>query len=228
MSILEEKFYKLTKRCHKFIHYFELYETHFEKYVGKSPRILEIGVFGGGSLELWKEYFGPGTTVVGVDKNPQCKKYEEEDIEIIIDDQTNRELWFDMPSENFDIIIDDGSHICSHQITTLEMTYRLIKEGGTYWCEDVHTSYYEAYGGGLYSPTSFISFTKSIIDVINDYHTKRIYKTGENPLNKLDPNFVDIFEDIQGIHFYDSVVVIDKGKRPIIKDVIVNNANKKN
>ena len=35
---------------------------------------------------------------------------------------------------------------------------------------------------------------------INDYHTKRIYKTGENPLNKLDPNFVDIFEDIQGIH----------------------------
>ena len=75
MSILEEKFYKLTKRCHKFIHYFELYEKHFEKYVGKSPRILEIGVFGGGSLELWKEYFGPGTTVVGVDKNPQCKKY---------------------------------------------------------------------------------------------------------------------------------------------------------
>jgi hypothetical protein len=108
------------------------------------------------------------------------------------------------------------------------MVYRLIKEGGTYWCEDVHTSYYEAFGGGLYSPTSFISFTKSIIDVINDYHTKRIYKTGENPLNKLDPNFVDIFDDIQGIHFYDSVVVIDKGKRPTIKDVIVNNANKKN
>jgi len=52
MSILEEKFYKLTKRCHKFIHYFELYEKHFEKYVGKSPRILEIGVFGGGSLEI--------------------------------------------------------------------------------------------------------------------------------------------------------------------------------
>ena len=228
MSILEEKFYKLTKRCHKFIHYFELYEKHFEKYVGKSPRILEIGVFGGGSLELWKEYFGPGTTVVGVDKNTQCKKYEEEDIEIIIDDQTNKELWFDMPSENFDIIIDDGSHICSHQITTLEMTYRLIKEGGTYWCEDVHTSYYEAFGGGLYSPTSFISFTKSIIDVINDYHTKRIYKTGENPLNKLDPDFVNTFDDIQGIHFYDSVVVIDKGKRPTIKDVIVNNTNKKN
>ena len=74
----------------------------------------------------------------------------------------------------------------------------------------------------------FITTLKSIIDVINDYHTKRIYKTGENPLNKLDPNFVDIFEDIQGIHFYDSVVVIDKGKRPTIKDVIVNNANKKN
>jgi hypothetical protein len=163
-----------------------------------------------------------------VDKNPHCKKYEEEDIEIIIDDQTNRELWFDMPSESFDIVIDDGSHVCSHQIETLQMVYRLIKEGGTYWCEDVHTSYYEAFGGGLYSPTSFISFTKSIIDVINDYHTKRIYKTGENPLNKLDPNFVDIFDDIQGIHFYDSVVVIDKGKRPTIKDVIVNNANKKN
>jgi hypothetical protein len=98
----------------------------------------------------------------------------------------------------------------------------LIKQDGIYWCEDVHTSYYNSHGGGLYSPTSFISFTKSIIDVIHDYHTKWIFKTGENPLNKLDPNFVEIFADIKGIHFYDSVVVIDKGERPKIKDVLVN------
>lgn len=228
MSTLEEKFHKLTKRCHKFIHYFELYEKHFEQYIGKSPHILEVGVFGGGSLELWKEYFGPGTTVLGVDKNPHCKKYEEEDIEIIIDDQTNRELWFDMPSESFDIVIDDGSHICSHQITTLEMTYRLLKKGGTYWCEDVHTSYYESHGGGLNRPESFIEYTKSIIDLINEYHTRKIMKVGDNPLEKLDANFVELFDDIQGIHFYNSVVVIDKDERPFIKDIIVNNANKKN
>ena len=221
MSI-EELFYNLKKRCHKFVHYFPLYEKHFEKYVGKSPRILEIGVFGGGSLELWKKYFGPGTTVVGVDINPKCKEYEEEDIEIIIDSQTNKDLWSSMDDESFDIIIDDGSHFSKDQIIGLELTYRLLKQDGTYWCEDVGTSYYEEFGAGLHNPKSFISYTKQIIDAINDYHTKVIYRNKINNGAKLDSKFVNIYKDITGIHFYDSIVVIDKGPRPEIFAVIRN------
>jgi len=223
---LRSKFNKLTKRCHKFEHYFPLYEKHFQKYVGKSPKILEIGVFGGGSLELWKEYFGPGTKVVGVDINPHCKQYEDKDIEIIIGDQSDPTLWKHLSKNEFDIVIDDGSHVCSHQISTLQMAYKCIKQEGTYWCEDVHTSYWEKFEGGLGRTTSFIEYTKLIIDVVNEHHSRLIRRPGkkyiDNPGPKIDKNFVDTFNDVQGIHFYDSVVVIDKGKRDFIRDILVN------
>ena len=49
------------KRLHKWVHYFDIYERHFERFRGKSPTMIEIGVQGGGSLAMWKEYFGPGS-----------------------------------------------------------------------------------------------------------------------------------------------------------------------
>jgi hypothetical protein len=105
------------------------------------------------------------------------------------------------------------------------MVYKIIKQEGTYWCEDVHTSYWEKFGGGFGRSTSFIEYTKSIIDVVNEHHCRKI-RVGkrfiDNPGPKIDKNFVDTFNDIQGIHFYDSVVVIDKGKRDLIQDVMVN------
>src|ERR1700674_1200085 len=51
----------------KWNHYFEIYHKHFERFVGKSVNVLEIGVFGGGSLDMWKRYFGSGCRLYGVD-----------------------------------------------------------------------------------------------------------------------------------------------------------------
>src|SRR5262252_3157289 len=76
---LSEYFFNNPGRMiHKWHHYFEIYHRHFEKFRGQSPVVVEIGVFHGESLQMWREYFGPGTRVVGIDIDPRCKGFEDE------------------------------------------------------------------------------------------------------------------------------------------------------
>lgn len=85
-----------SKQLHKWVHYFDIYEQHFERFRGKSPTMLEIGVAGGGSLEMWREYFGPGTKIVGIDIEPACKAHEQANIEIFIGNQADTNLLDDI------------------------------------------------------------------------------------------------------------------------------------
>src|ERR1700683_5617356 len=88
---LEHFFYHCEhRRIYKWVHYFEIYHRHFERYRGQSPAVVEFGVKDGGSLQMWKDYFGPGARIVGVDIDPRCKDLEEEQIEIHIGDQEDR------------------------------------------------------------------------------------------------------------------------------------------
>ena len=75
---------------HKWIHYFDIYERHFSRFRNKEVVILEIGVFQGGSLQMWKEYFGDKAKIYGVDIEPQCKTLEEENVKIFIGSQSDR------------------------------------------------------------------------------------------------------------------------------------------
>src|SRR5688572_18968779 len=61
----------------KWHHYFDIYHRHFQSFRGKSPVVLEIGVFQGGSLQMWRDYFGPGAKIVGIDIDPRCMQFEE-------------------------------------------------------------------------------------------------------------------------------------------------------
>ena len=66
---------------HKWDHYFEIYEKYFSKCRGQKLNILEIGVSQGGSLQLWKEYFGDAANIFAIDINPECKKFEAADLQ---------------------------------------------------------------------------------------------------------------------------------------------------
>src|SRR5260370_37683430 len=76
----------------KWHHYFDIYHKHFAKFRNREVRILEIGVFSGGSLEMWRRYFGPQCRVYGVDIVESCKSYESEGIEVLIGDQSDRDF----------------------------------------------------------------------------------------------------------------------------------------
>ncbi len=189
---------------YKWDHYFDIYERYFSQYRDREIVVLEIGVLHGGSLQMWKHYFGNRARIIGLDIDPDCKKYEEENIEIWIGSQSDRAFLRKLRQEipKVDILIDDGGHTMVQQIVTFEELFAHVKEDGIYMCEDIHTSYWLQYGGGLKRRGTFIEFTKNLIDQIHAFHS-------EQP--GLKPSALT--HSIQSIHFYDSVVVIEKGKR---------------
>src|SRR5262245_56734777 len=68
----------------KWMHYFDIYHRHLQKFRGRDVRVLEIGVYSGGSLRMWREYFGPKALVYGADIEPACSAYESERTTIFI------------------------------------------------------------------------------------------------------------------------------------------------
>jgi hypothetical protein len=220
--MIDRLFERLERRCDKFDHYFPLYERWLSRFVGQAPRILEIGVQFGGSAELWRRWFGEGTLVHGIDIEPRCA--ETDYLQIVVGDQGSPEFWETflqhVPLGTYDIVIDDGSHDNPHQIQTLIHAYNLLKDGGVYWCEDTHTSYYRGVrvrDGGLHNPGSFVEFSKRLIDVIHSAHTHYAIDVGPTDGPHVDAALDGVFDRIQGIHFHDSVVVIEKGERPAFR-----------
>jgi hypothetical protein len=188
------------KQLHKWGHYFDIYERHFERFRGKSPTMLEIGVAGGGSLGMWKEYLGPGARVVGLDINPQCKAYEAEGIEIFIGSQDDPAVINGILSRypQFDIVLDDGSHRMEHLTKTFDMLYPRVGPRGVYMVEDLHTCYWDEYGGGLKRDGTFIEHAKNLIDSLNAVFTREAI-----PITAFT-------QSTSSMTFYDSVIVFEK------------------
>jgi len=189
---------------HKWMHYFDAYDRHFSRFRGTDVHILEIGVSHGGSLEMWKAYFGPNARIFGADINPQCKKLEAENVKIFIGDQGDRKFLRKLASEipRIDILIDDGGHSMRQQIATFEELYDKVSKHGVYLCEDTHTSYWPAFRGGVRRRGTFMEYSKRLIDQLNAWHSE------QRSLK------VDSFtKSADSMHFYDSIVVIEKKPR---------------
>ncbi len=186
---------------HKWTHYFEIYDRYFRDFKNRKPVILEIGVSHGGSLQMWKKYFGDEARIYGIDVNPECKKLEEKNIEIFIGSQSDRDFLREVRARipKVDILIDDGGHTMEQQIVTFEELFDHVKSEGIYLCEDTHTSYWSRYGGGHKRRGTFIEYTKNLVDQVNAFHS-------------VEPSLeVDSFtRSAYSVHYYDSVVVFEK------------------
>ena len=79
---IESLFKKSPYKCLKYSSFFASYEHLFSKYVGGENNFVEIGVLNGGSLFMWRDYFGPQARIIGVDLNPEAKKWEKDGFEI--------------------------------------------------------------------------------------------------------------------------------------------------
>ncbi len=196
----------LEHDVHKWVHYLPLYHRHFKRYRKRATaenkvRVLEIGVWRGGSLDLWNQYFGKDNCeLYGLDIDPSCKRFEKDNVKILIGDQSDKIFLQSIidTTQPFDIIIDDGGHTMVQQINTFEVLYDHVKPGGVFLCEDLHTSYWSEYGGGNHGQ-SFVDYSKRFIDKINAYH------------HKFSP--VDSFtQSCYGIHYYDSMIFLEKSK----------------
>ena len=206
MNNLKQIFYSLDKVSDKWTSYFDVYERHLGSFQNTQPHVLEIGVQRGGSVDMWLEYFGQGTTVLGVDIDPACKQLQyPPNVEIAIGDQASAVFWQQTLANRplFDVIVDDGGHTMTQQIVSLECLWSHLKPGGVYVCEDTHTSYWPNWGGGFDHPRSFQTYAKRLTDLLNRQHIAR---------GMINQRLIEIFgTSLTGVYFYNSQVVLEKG-----------------
>lgn len=115
------------------------YERLFSPLKMSAKRICEIGVAWGSSLRMLRDYF-PNAEVVGCDLEDMS--LGEDRISVVKMNQSLKEDldYFCKTQDEFDIIIDDGSHCMKDQQSTLVSFFKILKPGGLYIIEDLHTS----------------------------------------------------------------------------------------
>jgi hypothetical protein len=192
---------------HKWFHYFDIYERHFERFRDRPIRMLEIGVFGGGSLKMWQSYFHPESTIVGIDIRAACKAYAGGNVHVMIGSQDDAGFLQKVMRKHgpFDIVLDDGSHQNAHVIKSFEVLYPHLRDTGVYMVEDAHTSYIEKFGGGVKREGTMVEMFKDKIDELNATFS--------------DAEVTDFTKSTDALCFYDSVIVLEKrpqGKRQTV------------
>jgi len=195
--------------------YFSAYEEMFSRYVEKEITFVEVGVLHGGSLFMWKEYFGKKARIIGIDLNPKAKELEKHGFEIFIGSQSDKNFWDNFYSKvgKIDILLDDGGHTNDQQIVTLSETINNINNGGLIVVEDVHTSYMKKFGNP--SKYSLINYSKYLIDVVNSRFSETKLKINNNHRKK-----------IYSISYYESIVAIKiDSKKSIETSILKNNDN---
>tara|TARA_B100001057_G_scaffold387712_1_gene394974 strand:+ start:3290 stop:4138 length:849 start_codon:yes stop_codon:yes gene_type:complete len=216
-----KKIIKLFKSSPKYTikwdNYFEIYSNILDKYINKKITFVEVGVGNGGSLFMWKKFFGHRARIIGIELNPEAKKLEKNGFEIFIGDQANPNFWKNFYKQvgKIDILLDDGGHKNIQQITTFMESIRYIKKGGKIIVEDTHTSFMKKKGFKNPSQYSFINFC---IHLIENMHRR-------NPMLEKNLNYYS--KKIKQINFYDSVVEIDISENKNLKHSHLLENNKK-
>ena len=190
------------KIIHKWHHYIPIYDKYFSIYRNKNIRFLELGVSKGGSLSMWRKYFGKDATIFGIDIQESCKDFNGIDGEVRIGSQNDENFLLDVINEmgGVDIILDDGSHKMKHIRKSLKVLFPQLTEGGIYMIEDLHTSYWKRYGGGFRSKLNFFNLVRDLTDDLHHWYHKK-------PLR-----LKAVSEKCSAIHIYDSIVVLEKNK----------------
>lgn len=198
----------------KWPHYLPAYDEHLGRFRAgfrdgtgalRPVRLLELGVLHGGSLQLWRKYFGPDAVVFGIDINPQVAALEDPDYEVRIGSQDDPQFLADVVAEmgGVDIVIDDGSHFARHQRASFLALFPLVSVGGVYVVEDLHTSYWWDYGGAYGRGSSFIELTKNIMDDMHGWYHGHGDRLG-----------IRARTTVGQVALYDSLVFIHKTERP--------------
>lgn len=183
----------------KWHHYIPIYERYFSRFRGKKVRFLEIGVFKGGSLEMWRKYFGDDAIIYGIDIDPRCAALDGQAGQVRIGSQDDTEFLDRVVDEmgGVDVILDDGSHHMKHIRRSFRALYPKLAVGGVYMVEDLHCAYWKQFGGGTEAPGNFFNHMRRVVDEMHAWY--------------YDPEFRDP-EITTGIHVHDSICVFEKGR----------------
>lgn len=201
--------------------YVEQYDFYFSPLRHKPLKFLEIGFYRGSSAYLWEEYF-PYAQLHHLDIDRSQYKFTNKlspRSKLHMVDQSDPvalEAFVHHVGTDFDIIIDDGSHMVDHQITSFKALFPHLKSGGIYVIEDLFSSYWKEYGGAgskqapQESEKSTTVFLKSLLNDLNWTGAKNAYAN----MAVCPPEIVDTFtyyqKHIKAMHFYTNICFIIK------------------
>ena len=203
-------------QAHKWESYFAPYHKHFARYRGKKVTFMEVGVQSGGSMAMWRWYFGPGLTYIGVDINPRAQMFGSNWAHIFIGSQSDRGFWAEMKPKlevlgGVDIFLDDGGHTMDMQKITFSAMFPVVKPDGIYVCEDLATSYFPNFGGNpspapADEPTildkTFVGSTMKWVDWLHS-----VFYSTPSAASALAERFQ---REVQSIHYYQQIVLLEK------------------
>lgn len=211
-------------------HFWLIYESYFKRFQNKRIKLLEIGVYNGGSLWTWRNYF-PNAEIIGLDIDDYSLKFAspEDGIRIHLGDQADPIFLQTVidAEQNFDIIIDDGSHESHAVIASFKFLFPYLNDNGLYIIEDTGHSYWPDYDADREWNTTHtmqlnpikkkpkqqtvLNFFKGLTDKVNVWAYRDNDSAGKN--NKTGKP--DYYENhIFSMSFYDNLLVIQKMKRP--------------
>ena len=159
---------------------------------------MEVGVYSGGSLEMWKRYFGEHATIHGVDIQEACRAYEARGVHVHVGDQGDRAFWkrFKKGVPFIDVLIDDGGHHPNEMRVTFEELFPILRPGGVYICEDIVSNEFLASLGGL--AEHLMTYTSTPLD---------------------EPGVASaagsLQQAVRSIHFYPFVAVVERTLEPV-------------
>lgn len=170
--------YDTDKAAHT--HYLRNYAELFKNLSGKEVKLLELGIFHGGSLLLWRDYFQK-RQIAGLDINPVQIKDAGGRIHIYQGKQEDTQLLnkiaAEVAPEGFDIIIDDCAHIGSlSRISFWHLFENHLKSGGFYVIEDWGTGYWDTWTDGVkysgYRIPTKVSFSEKVAYKLSHFSRK--------------------------------------------------------
>lgn len=184
--------------------YLDNYAKYFEAYRDREFVMLEIGVAGGASIRMWREYF-PKAKVYGIDNNPDCAGEG-----IFIGNQTDTEFLDRVISEIGvpDVIISDGSHVGDEEVLTWKHLFPKMKSDGIYVLEDTATFYNNHYSGAFQSngrTNAFNFFSGLVYDI--DVAGRGMCGNQDFCINhpSTEPPVPEFSRVLKSIHFYTSL-----------------------
>jgi len=204
----QKDFLSAQSSSDKFYHhgYQRIYPWFLNNLKNENVNVLEIGIDKTESLKFWKGYF-KNVNLHGIDIDPN--DFHDKSVKIYrVDQSKEKELenFIEEVGVKFDIILDDGSHVPMHQITTIEKLWRALEPSGVYIIEDIETSYWgksKIYGYKFNSNKyNILGDFESLIDVINSEFSKK--KSPNNHLN-------NIANEVEMVTFaYNSIILVKK------------------
>ncbi|HEY3834783.1 MAG TPA: class I SAM-dependent methyltransferase [Acidimicrobiia bacterium] len=181
------------------------YVDHYERHLGPLRHhvmsVLEIGIYRGASLQMWRDYF-PNAQVYGLDINDV--KVMGERIHVVRGDQSDDELLARIRELGpFDVIIDDGSHFGTDVHATFAGLFDSLQADGMYVIEDMHTAYQPDYGGGPPgTPQTSVTLVQNLIDAVNRRHVAEEY-----------PDVAAALLPITALHVYPRIAFIQRSRQ---------------